>query len=244
MTSETNMFEMCGQYLMMSFFSQNAAIIKKRRAAPSLKEPIDDLGHLVLIQDPLFENIKACLSHTSIFPMNTDTSSFVFCVLYQTGDFPDPLLLLPEILKRVTMLERDEATKMWSRIRKLLKWKAINLLSKGLRVEIAETCLSVIGASNEVFGFQTAETQKLRELVQEMMFEPETGSQDMGIPGSHASETSVGDNPFQRSTPPNESSSEALNLRGALDEEGLIALVVAGDVVLDCSHRSLVRSGI
>jgi len=78
MTSETDMFEMCGQYMIMSFFSQNAALIKNRSACLSLKNPINDLGHLVLIQDPLFEDMKDCLSQTSIFPTNSDSSSFAF----------------------------------------------------------------------------------------------------------------------------------------------------------------------
>jgi hypothetical protein len=80
-TSETDLFEMCGQYLIMSFFSQNAALIKKRSGCLSLKNPIEDLEHLVLIQDPLFEDINDCLSQTSIFLTNSDSSSFAFCVL-------------------------------------------------------------------------------------------------------------------------------------------------------------------
>lgn len=80
MTIETDMFEMCGQYLVMSFFAQNAALIKKRTAALSLKSPIDDLGHLVLIHDPLFEDLRDCLSQTAIFPVEA-MGSFAFCVL-------------------------------------------------------------------------------------------------------------------------------------------------------------------
>ena len=216
MTSETDMFEMCGQYMIMSFFSQNAALIKNRSACLSLKNPINDLGHLVLIQDPLFEDIKDCLSQTSIFPTNSDSSSFAFCVLCQKGDFSDPLLLLPEILNCVTTLGGVNATKICSHIRKPLKWKADSLLNQDLRVEAAETCPGVIGAFNEVFGFQNAETQKLRKHVREIIFKPEFASQG-------TAKTLANDNHSKGLMLPYKRRSDTS------DEEGFLRLIAAGD---------------
>jgi hypothetical protein len=87
MTTETDRFEMCGQFLIMSFFSQNAALFKKRCTTPSLKNIIGSSGSTVLITDPLFEEIRDCLSQTSIFPKSEDANFFAFCILCQTGDF-------------------------------------------------------------------------------------------------------------------------------------------------------------
>jgi len=169
-STETDIFGMCGQYLAMCFVSQNVALLKKRCKPPFLDNTATDGPRLgVLIHDPLFDEISDCFWRTSIFPTSEDAKLFAFCIMCQTGDFPDPLLLLPEILKQVTTLEKDEATKVCSCIRKLLEWKTKILLGKHLCVEAAEACLGIIGTFNEEFGCENAETQKLKDLVRDLM---------------------------------------------------------------------------
>jgi hypothetical protein len=90
-------------------------------------------------------------------------------------------------------------------------------------VVATETCLGVIGVFNEVFGFQNAETQKLRELVKEIMFKSEFASQDIATLGPYTTETLANDNLSKGSMPPHKRRSEAL------DEEGFLRLIAAED---------------
>jgi hypothetical protein len=114
------------------------------------------------------------LSQIYTFFSDNETEILAFGILIQTGNLSDPLLILAAVLNRVTLQEKDEATITCSRIRQLLNWKVDILLSKGLLVDDAETCLDVLGAFTEAFGFQNGETQKVRELVRGVMFKPES----------------------------------------------------------------------
>lgn len=188
LVGQSDLNSMCAQYLIMAFLSQVAIYIQKPASPLSLE--VEPKSHIIHIQDPIFDTVRSLIRQSGL-ATEQDSPIITFCALAQTGKLLNPLSLLPQLVSEAVLQKEDESRQTSSRICQLFRWNAMTLASKGLLVEAVELGLSVIGGFTEGFGYQNEETQKVRQLVQEVILAAESTYQKFNPPSHKTSLESI-----------------------------------------------------
>lgn len=188
MIGQSDLHSMCAQYMIMAFLSQMGIYIQKPTSPLTLE--VEPRSHIIRVQDPIFDTFRSLIQQSGL-ATEIDSSIITFCALAQIGKLLDPLLILPQLVSAAMLQKEDEARKTCSRICQLFSWNATTLASRGLFVEADELGLNVIGAFAESFGYQNGETQKVRQLVQEVILAAECRRKNLNSSSNKTSQDSI-----------------------------------------------------